>query len=76
MQELQDNYETLVNDLGDIKQALGQIWDFLNTTYQEPTDFFEFVREQKQAAAVINLIIHRLEQLEEIGQERVEGFYK
>lgn len=76
--ELLDSYEDLLNYVGEIRESMDLIHNWLakEPDWDSQCDLYEFIAQHSSQFAVLNLIMYRLDNLVTEHREIIENIYR
>lgn len=76
--ELLDSYEDLLNYVGEIRESMDLIHNWLakEPDWDSQCDLYEFIAQHSSQFAVLNLIMYRLDNLVTEHREIIENVYR
>lgn len=76
--ELLDSYEDLLNYVGEIRESMDLIHDWLakEPDWDSQCELYDFIAQHSSRFAVLNLIMYRLDNLVTEHREIIENVYR
>lgn len=76
--ELLDSYEDLLNYVGEIRESMDLIHDWLakEPDWDSQCELYDFIAQHSSQFAVLNLIMYRLDNLVTEHREIIENVYR
>ncbi|MGT2896161.1 hypothetical protein JavanS175_0012 [Streptococcus satellite phage Javan175] len=77
-EDIASNYDDLLTNVEECNQALGAVWSWLNKTVDtsDQVAVFSFFCNHGEKLAILNLVMNRLQQLQDEHRKLVERAYK